>query len=339
MRGERKGMHTGENEAEGLVCNIQKYTIHDGPGIRTEIFLKGCPLSCRWCSNPEGIRPEVELGISPLKCVKRARCGWCVDACLRERADTPLVFDSDGVIEAVRQDAFCAQCMKCAEVCPGRAIMVWGCRMTVSGLMDIIEQDRDFYERSGGGVTLSGGEVMLQWEFAASLLKACRDAGIATCTESTLYCPPAHMDAVLAHTDLLITDIKCLDDERHQKYTGVSNERILENIRRAGAEGRKMVIRTPVVPGINDDEEEILSIGRFIKEELGASVLQYQLLPYRKMGTEKYASLGRAYPMDDALMPGREVWEPKLIALRDRLISVYDIPACAGSSQKLSLQR
>ena len=264
----------------------------------------------------------------------RDKCSLCVRACPRNDEQF-IVFDEKGRLEKVRQDDFCTGCLKCADVCPGRAVMVWGRRMTVPELMNIIEEDRDFYRRGGGGVTLNGGEVMLQWEFASLLLEACHKVGINTCVESALFADQYRLDAVLKHTDLLITDIKDMDGARHKKYTGIDNNIILKNIKCVIEKGVRMVIRTPVVPGINDDEHSMLAIGKFIREELGGDIVQYQLLPFRKLGTEKYATLRRRYPMESFEMPERAVWESNLTRLAALIKEKYELPVVAGSSQKL----
>ena len=262
-----------DDEPVGLIYNIQKYTIHDGPGIRTALFFKGCPVGCAWCSNPEGMNPEQEIGVYPSKCMTRDKCSLCVKACPRNNEHF-IVFDEKGRLERVRQDDFCTGCLKCADVCPGRAVMVWGSYMTVPELMKIIEEDRGFYRRSGGGVTLNGGEVMLQWEFASLLLEACHKAGINTCVESALLAAKDHLDAVLKHTDLLITDIKDMNGARHREYIGIDNNIVLKNIKYVIEKGVRTVIRTPVVPGVNDDEQSMLAIGKFIREELGGDIVQ-----------------------------------------------------------------
>jgi len=327
-----------DGEPVGLVYNIQKYTIHDGPGIRTALFFKGCPMRCVWCGNPEGMNPDPEIGVYPSKCVGSDKCSWCVRACPRNDEQL-IVFYENGHLKEVRQDGFCAGCLKCAEACPGRAIMVWGRYSTVPELMKIIEEDRDFYRHGGGGATLNGGEVMLQWEFASLLLEACHKAGINTCVESAL--PGAQsqdmLDAVLKHTDLLITDIKDMNGARHREYTGIDNDAILKNIKYVIEKGVRTVIRTPVVPGVNDDELSMLAIGKFIKEELGGNIAQYQLLPFRKMGTEKYASLRRPYPMENFKTPERAVWEDNLTGLAALIKEKYELPVVAGSSQKIDI--
>ena len=313
----------------GIISSIQKYTIHDGPGIRTEIFFKGCNLRCPWCSNPEGLEPGPELGFYPDKCLGENVCGWCRRAC-----PTP---PPPGEHVSARFDTEqCRTCLRCADACPAGAIRLWGTRRTVPQLMEEIEADRCFYEKSGGGVTLSGGEVLLQWEFAARLLRACKQAGIHTCVESALHVPWEHAEAVFRYADLVITDIKHMDSAAHRAITGAGNERILENILRTAALGKPLVIRTPVVPGYNGDEENIRRTGAFLRDRLGGRIVQYQLLPYRRMGTEKYMSIRRPYPMEAYHAPGRGEWEPALRRYAELLREEYGLPAVAGSAARLN---
>ena len=323
-----------EGRPAGRITNIQRYTIHDGPGIRTEIFFKGCTMHCLWCSNPETIRPGRELGFYPSKCMTKDKCGWCVRAC--SQGGSPLVFDSEGLI-AVTDGTKCVGCMRCADVCPNHAIKSWGEDRTVEDLMAVIRADESFYRRTGGGVTLNGGEVLVQWEFARLLLKACRDEGIGTCVETALCVPTEHMEAVLPYTDLLITDIKHMDPAVHERLTGQSNRQILANIRRAAELGTKLVIRTPVVHGYNSGEENIRRTGAFLRDELMGDIVAWQLLPYRRMGTEKYDSLRRPYPFEDYTAPEREVWEAELLHLAELMRTEYGLPAVAGSGAKLDL--
>lgn len=329
-------LHTNaEGQPCALISNIQKYTIHDGPGIRTELFFKGCSMRCLWCSNPETILGTAEIGFYPDKCLSLQKCGDCLKAC-PAGDNGPLRFEN-GMLRAICISDHCARCLKCVEACPSRALKAWGEQMTVEEMMKIILEDRSYYIKTGGGVTLSGGEVMLQWEIAEMLLEACRKIGINTCVETALNCPEAHMEAVYRHTDLVITDIKHMDTKKHKDYTGVSNERILENIERTVALGKKLVIRTPIVPGYNNDEENIRKTGAFIRDVLGNRIVSYQLLPYRKMGTEKYASLGIDYPLGDYAPPERSVWEENLLMLTKLLIDEYGIKAAAGTGGKLEL--
>jgi pyruvate formate lyase activating enzyme len=326
---------TQSGEPCALVSDIQKYTIHDGPGIRTTVFFTGCTLRCLWCSNPEMLAPGQRLGLYPGKCISRQKCGHCIRNC-PVKDGLPIQFDENGVIKAVQPVKECENCFKCAEICPPRAIKLWGEKMTLPKLMKVINEDVSFYRSTGGGVTLNGGEVMLQWEFAERLLRVCKEGSINTCVETSLHCPHEHMEAVYRYTDLVITDIKHMDSAKHKEYTGAGNETILCNIKRTVELGKKLVIRTPVVPGYNGDEENIRKTGEFIRG-LGGNILQYQLLPYRRLGTEKYDSLGIKYPMADYMPPERIEWERNLIFLANILVDEYGLPAVAGSSKKLPI--
>ena len=311
----------------GCVTDIQTYTIHDGPGIRTEIFFKGCNLNCPWCSNPETKNLYPQLGIYTSKCIGKEYCASCLDACPLGGA-SPLRFSEEGSILPFRTANECAGCLLCAKSCPAESIRIWGTFYTVDELMEIILKDRGFYERSGGGVTLNGGEVLLQREFAELLADAIKEQGISLCIESALNVPWEHAQ-ILLKADYVISDLKCMDSEKHKKLVGSGNEQILDNLIRLAKSGVRMVLRTPVVPDINDDEENIRAAARFIKEKLGGCVLQYQLLPYRKIGTEKLDTLGEAYPMEDYAVRDREIWEPRLRELAE-IAKSCGIPASAG---------
>jgi pyruvate formate lyase activating enzyme len=318
-----------------LVSNIQKYTIHDGPGIRTAIFFTGCTMRCLWCSNPETIDLKPRLGAYPSKCLSLNKCGHCVKACPEKGG--PLMFDENGLLEAVRMTDACNGCFKCADICPPRALKQWGTLMTIPELMKAVLEDMSFYRRTGGGVTLNGGEALVQWEIAAMLLEECKKEGINTCVETALNVPAEHMEAVYRFTDLVITDIKHMDTGKHREFCGAGNELILNNIKRTVELGKKLVVRTPVVPGYNGDEENIRRTGAFIRDVLGNQIVQYQLLPYRQLGLEKYESLGIPYPMGDYQPPERGEWERQLLRLCDILAGEYGVPAVPGSSQKLEL--
>lgn len=318
----------------GIVFNIQRFTVHDGPGIRTEVFLKGCPMRCKWCSNPESIDPRRQLGIYPVKCIGKDKCGACVKAC--PKGGEPLEFTEDGII--VGSNGKCLSCMRCTDACFTHAIKAWGDIMTVDEVMKEIMKDEVYYRKSGGGITLNGGEVAVQWEFALEILKACRQNQIHTCVETSMHCAPKVLEKFYEYTDLMLTDIKNMDSEVHKKWSGAGNELILRNMIQTAQAGMKLVVRIPIIPQINDSDENLRMTGAFIRDCLGDSVVQVQLLPYRKMGTDKYASLGIPYPMGkDYKMPERPVWEANLLRIRDMLSAEYGIPVEAGSNEKINV--
>lgn len=276
---------------KGTVFNIQRYTVHDGPGIRTELFLKGCPLSCLWCSNPESHRGKIQPGVYSSKCIGQDKCGSCTQVC----GHNALMFENNKLVSIDRNS--CMNCIECAKVCPSDAIKIWGEEMTVEQAMEIIRKDKAYYEKSGGGVTFSGGEPLVQSEFVLEILKRCKSENIHTCVESTLCVNYGIIEKILPYTDLFITDIKMMNSKLHQKYTGMGNEIILENIRRLACSGKPLIIRIPLIPGINEDMKNITETADFILKELNNKILYLQLLEFMRLGEEKYKSLGISYPM------------------------------------------
>jgi len=318
--------------AEGVVFNIQRYTLHDGPGIRTEVFFKGCTLHCRWCSNPEGINAEIEVGVFKNRCIGIDRCGYCLSACPQSRDGIFIV--EDNKIAGIDRKK-CTKCCKCAEACPSNALKTWGEKMSVPDVMKVILADRAFYEKSGGGATLSGGEVLMQWEFARALLKACKKNSLHTCMESSLHYRTDVLEHIYPYVDLVITDIKHMNSTRHKQFTGAGNELILKNIKRTVEFNMPLVIRIPVVPDHNNNEENIRATAEFIVRELNSCVNQVQVLPYRQLGMEKYTSLGIDYYMANFTPVERSIREQNIRYLVEVMKS-YGVPAVAGTTNKIT---
>ena len=280
----------------GLVFHIQRFSIHDGPGIRTTVFLKGCALECFWCHNPEGRHAYPELRYFPERCIA---CGSCIQACPHSAHTLEA-----GVHTFLRER--CEGTGACVATCFSEALQTDGRRMTVGEVMSEVIADRPFYESSGGGVTLSGGEPTLDSAFALALLRECKDRGLHTAIETCGECPWESLGSLLPATDLVMMDIKAMSDERHRKATGKGNGRILANARMLALSDAPLIFRTPVVRGVNDSREEIGQIASFISElarmrnaEAGnGSVpreIRYELLRFHRLASDKYRSLGREY--------------------------------------------
>ena len=239
----------------GLVFNIQKFSVHDGPGIRTIVFLKGCPLRCQWCSNPEGLDPQPTLAVNPAKCLSTDQCQRCKSACPRAAIAEDK---SNGKISVSRD--LCDSCGECVRVCPSKAIQLFGTPMSVDDVMSTVEQDELFYTFSGGGLTLGGGEPLLQPEFSRDLLRTARSYGFETAVETSGQAPWADVESVVRYCDFLLYDIKCIDPVKHKAYTGVHNHIILTNLEKICRHFKNMSIcvRTPIIPGFNDTEADIV---------------------------------------------------------------------------------
>ena len=285
----------------GTVLNIQHFCTHDGPGMRTTVFLKGCSLRCKWCSNPESIHRKAELAYNHRPCIGTAECGFCLEACpesavFRVGADVKVRINWD----------LCSNCGLCVPRCPPQALYLFGREMSVDEVLDEVEQDSGFYHESGGGITLSGGECLLQPDFSAGLLEGAHRRGINTAIETASNVPWAFMEKVLPHVDTVLHDIKLTDPQRHKKWTGVDNVRIRANLKKAyeAFPDKTFIARTPIIPGVNDDEEHIKATLAFIRPH--KNVVDYELLPYMRFGESKYGFLGRVYEMQDFEPPTAE---------------------------------
>lgn len=298
---------TNQKKLTGRILNIQHFSTNDGPGIRTNVFLKGCSLRCKWCSNPESIHPKMELAYNAPKCIGEKECGYCLknDLCPESAIFVLKTDDTTADKVSINWD-LCTNCGKCIDVCPSNALYQFGQEMTVDEVLAEVEQDYSFYSESGGGITLSGGECMLQSDFSAALLEEAHHRGINTAVETAGNYPWEFMAKVLPHIDTVLHDHKLTDPERHKKWTGVDNKRIKENFKRAYETfpDKQFIARTPLIPGVNDDENHIRSVLEFIRPY--KNVIDYELLPYFRYGESKYGFLGRIYEMKDFEPPTSE---------------------------------
>ena len=285
--------------ASGLIFDIRKFSVHDGPGIRTTVFFKGCPLDCWWCHNPELQLPMPEVMLWPSRCL---RCGSCIPRCpieaIQEVEDYTPGAAAPPTIQTDRE--ICTACGTCIDSCAADARQMVGRKMTLAEVMAEIERETPFYEDSGGGVTFSGGEPMMQRSFLLALLKACKDKEIHTALDTSGFTPFEAFASLLPFVDLFLYDLKLVDDERHRRFTGVSNALILANLRALSERGCRIFLRVPVIPGINDDEPNLSAL-----LDLVASLRleRVDLLPYHAAAEGKYARLDKPNRMQGTLSP------------------------------------
>ena len=298
----------------GIVTDIQRFSIHDGPGIRTTVFMKGCPLRCAWCHNPETLSPAPQVQVLPDKCIG---CGECLTACPR---GAHVMVEGRRVFLRQR----CAACGRCAETCYAGALTLVGKTMTAEEVTAQVLRDRPFYDNSGGGVTLSGGEPLCQCEFSREVLRLCKDAGLHTAVETNLAAPWEDLASILPVTDLVLADVKMMDPALHQRWTHLPNDGVLANARRLSQQAVDLVVRTPVIPGVNDTSDQIGRIADFIAGF--ANLLYYELLPYHPLGRGKYESLGLPPAMPDTRAPAPEHMQALAEAARQRGIKVLPAP-------------
>ena len=288
-----------------IVTNIQGYSIHDGPGIRTVVFIKGCPLRCRWCANPENLVSHIQTGFIQKLC---QNCGRCINAC-----PNGAIVPGDGQYRIQRER--CISCGKCVESCYYDALVTYGKEKTSEEVFRAVRKDKMFYDQSGGGVTVSGGEALSQAEFTLALLKRFKAEGLHTALDTTGFAQWEKIEAVLPYVDLFLYDLKHMDSEKHRKMVAVPNEPILENALKIAEAGGKFQIRIPVIPMFNEDEENIRATAEFCCR-LKDAVEVIQLLPYHNMGVSKYQRISDE-PAVEAVPPSEE----KMQKLRDIMAS------------------
>ena len=312
----------------GNIYDIQKFSVHDGPGIRTDIFLKGCPLRCLWCHSPESQTFGPDVAFMDIRCIGTRLGCTCIEACTRGAISEsrPQKNPADGteIIYPVIDRKKCDVCLKCVEVCPSEALYNTLRRMTVEECMKPIRQDTRYYQKSGGGVTISGGEPMAQFEFAYALARQCKSEGYHVALDTTGYAPTEYYMQILPYVDLFLYDLKCMDSERSRKLVGVPNELILKNARALADAGGRFQIRYPVIPRLNDDEKNARATAAFCAE-IAKSIDLVQLLPYHRLGEMKYVRLGKRYPCSRIEPPTAERMQKML-----ELFQEYKLPAQVG---------
>ena len=288
----------------GTVFNIQNFSVHDGPGIRTIVFLKGCPLHCTWCSNPESQSLAQELAWSATRCMG---CYLCKESCPQQ----VIRLGDQGEIKINRD--LCQKCFKCVDVCPTTALRVFGQKMSIEEVIREVEADSAFYRRSEGGMTLSGGEALQQGDFAINLLKEAKRHGIKTTVETCGFVPWSVLEQACQFLNTIIYDIKCLDSDKHKRNTGVGNELILSNFKEMCSHFPHLPVlaRTPIIPGFNDTAEDVFEIVDFIKPSPNVN---YELLAYHRLGEPKYTSLDREYPLGNIKLNEEKFQELKSLA-------------------------
>lgn len=290
----------------GHIYDIQGYAVHDGPGIRTTVYTKGCPLHCLWCHSPESQHHEFELGYLPLKCIGTELCqNACINACPEaalSRDEAVQALDGSGSIQKAKIDREkCTSCLKCAGACITKALYSAGWDTTVDEVYDRVMKDRGFFQ-NGGGITISGGEAMAQFEFTYNLAKRLKDSGIHICLDTTGFAATKLFEEIMPYIDLYLYDIKHMDTAMHKKLTGVGNELILSNARFLAEHGGALQIRVPVIPKLTDKETNLRQTAEFCVS-LGEAVKLVQLLPYHKAGRMKYDRLGWRYKLTNVEPP------------------------------------
>jgi pyruvate formate lyase activating enzyme len=270
----------------GCIYNIQRYSLHDGSGIRTVVFLKGCPMRCRWCCNPESQNPQPEISYIKSKCIGKAFCGYCQKVCLQ----SAISFDSQGCAAIDRSK--CIRCLDCARNCPAKAIRIEGWKITAEDVLNEVEKESVFYRNNTGGITISGGEPLHQGNFLLALLQEAKKRRVGTAIETCGFGDYGVLRQAALLLDTIYYDIKSINDEKHREWTGQSNTLILDNFQKLCMDFPALpkIVRTPVIPGFNDSDEAIGKIRSFVQS---ISDVTFEMLPYHRFGLGKYAALGR----------------------------------------------
>jgi pyruvate formate lyase activating enzyme len=298
----------------GRVLRIERFAIHDGPGIRTTVFLKGCPLRCAWCHSPESQALDAEFMPRPDRCV---RCGACTEAC-------PVHAVEPAAESAALAPDACIACGACVDACPTGARELVGRTMSVDALMAEVERDRVFYDESGGGVTLSGGEPLIQPAFALETVRACRLSGIHVAVDTCGHVDPDVLLEAARDADLFLFDVKIMDEARHRTFTGVSNVRILQNLERLARVHPHIRVRFPLIPGVTDDDANVRALGAFLAS---LHLRRIDVLPYHRAGLAKYERLRRPYTLPAVSPPGHDVQDHV-----SRLLEEYGLIVRPGGS-------
>ena len=276
------------------VFNIQKFCINDGPGIRTTVFLKGCPLDCTWCHNPESKSQKPEIMYNARLCIE---CGLCEKAC-----DKGCHSFSEGV-HIFNREA-CISCGACSDACRSKALECAGYKADADEIIKDVMRDKEFYDTSGGGITLSGGEPMLQFSFAKEILTKAKEKGLHTCIETCGYAPREHFEKIAPYVDIFLYDYKLTDENEHIKYTGVSNKKIIENLYYLDSLGKSIILRCPIIPNINDNAVHFRGIADIANALRG--VTEINIEPYHPLGKSKAEQLGKTYTVDISEFPSEE---------------------------------
>jgi pyruvate formate lyase activating enzyme len=299
--------------SSGIIFDIKKFSLHDGPGIRTTIFFKGCGLRCWWCHNPESQRLGPELLLRPELCIQ---CG----ACLAECPQGAIQWDGQ---QFITDRTICERCGTCIAACAAETREIVGREMTVEQVMTEVLDDVVFYDQSGGGVTFSGGEPLLQGEFLLDLLRTCKSHDLHTTVDTCGFARAEIIDRVAPYVDLFLYDLKLMVNRRHREVTGAPNGLILDNLRRLSEHGHQIVLRVPIIPQINDDEENLRQIGAFVRSL--PNIKQVDILAYHKLGIDKYERLSSPNPMPETVPPS----EDKMAAIK-RLLESFGLYVTIG---------